>query len=100
MLNRFGITLADNSGAEKEVFTSRQSAVSVKLASKCPERLAVLATPLPSFDPTRDFIVALVRDNGRVHFETIHGLTPDWAREGASTVPAGAAVLLASKSNF
>jgi hypothetical protein len=100
MLNRISITLADSSGAEKEVFASRKSAVSVKLAQNIPERLAVLATPLPSFDPNSDFIIALVRDNGRVHFETVHGITPDWAHEGASTVPTGGAVLLASKSNF
>ena len=100
MLNRFGITLADNSGAEKEVFASRKSACSVKLAQKIPERVAVLATPLPSFDPDRDFIVALVRENGSTRFETIHGATPEWACEGAVAVPTGAAVLLATKSNF
>lgn len=100
MLNRFGITLADLSGAEKEVFASRKSAVGVKLQQKIPERLSVLATPLPSFDPDRDFIVALVRENGSTRFETIHGTTPAWALSGAVSVPPGAAVLLATKSNF
>lgn len=100
MLNRFTITLADTSGAEKEVFASRKSAVSVKLQQKIPERIAVLATPLPSFDPADDFIIALVRENGTTRFETIHGTAPAWAIDGADSVPPGAAVLLATKSNF
>lgn len=100
MLNRFTITLADVSGAEKEVFASRKSVVSVKLQQKIPERLAILATPLPSFDPAEDFIIAVVRDNGTTRFETIHGITPAWAIDGAVSVPPGAAVLLAMKSNF
>lgn len=99
MLNRISITLADSSGAEKEVFASRKSAASVKLQQKIPGRLVVLATPSPSFDSTDDFIIALVRDNGTTRFETIHGTAPAWAIDGAS-VPPGAAVLLATKSAF
>ncbi|MDZ4836988.1 MAG: hypothetical protein SGJ27_24665 [Candidatus Melainabacteria bacterium] len=100
MLNRIGITLADNTGTEKEVFASRKSAVVVKLQQKIPERLSVLATPMPSFDPDSDFIIALVRENEMTRLETIHGTAPAWALEGAVCVPPGTAVLLASKSNF
>lgn len=98
MLNRIGITLADNSGVEKEVYASRKSAVYVELQAKCPDRLAVLATPMPSFDRDHDFVVALVHENGKTHIETLHGITPAWARD--AVIPTGAAVLVANASRF
>lgn len=97
MLQRFGINLAAQ-GAEKIVFASRRGAVSVKLLTKIPERLTVLATPMPSFDVDSDFIVAVVNDGGEQRIETIHGTCPDWALE-AHMVPPDA-VMVAAPHQF
>jgi len=74
MLNRFGIILAKD-GKEKTVYASRRGAVSVKLLSKWDGFLQVLATPMPSFDPDKDFLVAVTSDDD---VETIHGTPPAW----------------------
>jgi hypothetical protein len=93
MLQRFGITLATD-GSERTVFASRRGAVSVKLLTKIPERLIVLATPMPSFDPDSDFIVAVVNEDGEQRIDTIHGKCPDWVLD-AHMIPPDAVMVAA-----
>lgn len=92
MLNRFGIVLAHD-GEEKTVYASRRGAVSVKLLSKWDGFLKVLATPMPNFDPDKDFLVAVKSDDS---IETIAGTPPAWLIAN----PHSGAVLVASPRQF
>ena len=73
MLQRFDITVAAQ-GAKTSVFASRRGIVTVKLLMKTPERVAVLATPLPGFDPAKDYLVTQTVDSaGDTTTTVLHG---------------------------
>ncbi len=77
MMLRFDITIAYN-GAQTSVFASRRAAVAVKLLSKTPERIAVIATPQPGFDPSKDFLATeTIGADGQTTRKVLHGTVPD-----------------------
>jgi hypothetical protein len=87
MIRRFDITLANSRGVTREAFASRKDIVVVELLARCPERLAVLATPQPSFDDDSDYLVTVVCQNGQSRIETLAGKTPDWALAFSASAP-------------
>jgi hypothetical protein len=89
MILRFEITLAAK-GAKTSVFTSRRAAVSVKLQAKTPERIAVIATPLPGFDPCKDFLVTeTVGADGQTTRKLLHGNLSDNVLNGGQLSSTG-----------
>lgn len=88
MLERRDITVDNRRGITRKVYASRAKIVAVELLADSDQRHAVLATPMPSFSPLSDYIVAIVKDGDKLKVDTLAGTTPDWAKKLAGEEPA------------
>ena len=101
MINRFEITLSGGNVPTREVYASRKRIVAVELQCDCrPARFAVLATPLPTFDPESDFLFALVRDGESTRVEKLLGSLPEDVSLAADPCAFGAQLIAQSGMRF